>query len=332
VADRIRSLFGRSPAPERDVALRHAEFAAWNTKVLGSWLASRFYEAGLAGHLAPLPEAPSQAGLGGRLCRQADIESDWLRHWCREMRFVPMYHRKVWEDCYALQALWEAGMLEPGRRALGFAVGAEWLPSYFAGRGIEVLATDIDARDSRAQGWIDTGQHGADKDSLFKPQLVERAQYDALVAHRPLDMNRIPPDLDAQFDFCWSVCSLEHCGSIEQGLDFIVNSLRPLKPGGLAVHTTEFNLNPEGPTLERGTTVLFQRRHIDAVAERLRTAGHTVLPIDYDAGGEVLDRFIDLPPYPGTDFPLTAPEPPHLRLAIQGFVSTSIGLIIRKAG
>jgi SAM-dependent methyltransferase len=143
-------------------------------------------------------------------------------------------------------------------------------------------------------------------------------------------MNRIPVDLDGQFDFCWSVCSFEHCGSIEQGLDFVLNAMRTLKPGGIAVHTTEFNLDDEGDTVERGRTVLFQRRHIETLAERAAAAGHDMAPVDYDPGSDVLDQFVDLPPFPGHDFPLQAPEPPHLRLAIGVHISTSIGLILRR--
>ncbi|MFC7553840.1 hypothetical protein ACFQU7_18870 [Pseudoroseomonas wenyumeiae] len=42
---------------------------------------------------------------------------------------VPFYHRKVWEMAFVAQAIWEAGLLAPGRRALGFAVGRKPCPA-----------------------------------------------------------------------------------------------------------------------------------------------------------------------------------------------------------
>ena len=310
---------------------REARFAAWNTKVLGSVLARAAYDRGLAARGPRGPAEPVAAGLTGRLCRQADIEADWLRHWCDRQGILPLYHRKVWEDCFVLQALWEAGMLAPGRRGLGFAVGAEPLPAVMAAAGVEVLATDLSARDPRARAWIRAEQHGGDRERLFRPDLVARGDFDARVAHRAVDMRAIPADLDGRFDFLWSVCSFEHLGSIEAGLDFVRRAMRCLRPGGVAVHTTEFNLDDAGPGLERGPTVLFRRRHLEALFERLAREGHAPLPMDWTAGEDALDRFVDLPPYPpAAGWPL-APlhDTPHLKLSVQGCVATSAGLILR---
>jgi SAM-dependent methyltransferase len=311
---------------------REAEIAAWNAKVLGSHIAHTFYGVGLAGPGVALPEEPTRVGLTSSLCRQADIESAWLRHWCRELRFVPMYHRKVWEDCFVLQALWEAGLLEPGQRGLGFAVGAEFLPSFFAARGLDVVASDLDAADQRARGWIRTAQHGTTLADLHKPALVEESVFRERVTLRPVDMNAIPAELEGGFDFCWSVCAFEHCGTIARGLDFVRAAMRTLKPGGLAVHTTEFNLDAEGPTVQAGATVLFQRRHIEALRDALAAEGHEMLAPDFAPGNGLFDGFVDMPPFLDSRTPLHQGAPPHLRVAHQGYVTTSIGLIIRKAG
>jgi SAM-dependent methyltransferase len=311
---------------------RSASVAAWNAKVLGSHIAHTFYGVGLAGPAAKLPEQPQRIGLASRLCRQADIESDWLRHWCRELRFVPMYHRKVWEDCFALQALWEAGLLEPGKRGLGFAVGAEFLPSFFAARGIEVVASDLDAQDRRARGWIRTAQHGTTMAELHKPNLVDEARFREHVTLQSVDMNAIPAELEGGFDFCWSVCAFEHCGTIARGLDFVRAAMRTLKPGGVAVHTTEFNLDAHGPTPGAGATVLFQRRHIEALRASLAAEGHEMLEPDFDPGHGIFDGFVDMPPFLDATTALRQGAPPHLRVAHLGYVTTSIGLVIRKAG
>lgn len=331
----LRRLLPRPRAAREDRAppreSREDALLRWNVKVLASEIARRRYAEGLAGPEAALPAAPLRIGLTSRVCRQADIEHDWLRHWCGRLRMVPSYHRKVWEDCFVLQALWEAGMLAPGRRALGFAVGREWLPAFFAGLGIEVLATDLDPADARAREWIETGQHAPASDKLFQPHLVGEEAFARLVRHRAVDMNAIPEDLKrGRFDFLWSVCSLEHLGSLERGEDFVVEAMRCLRPGGVAVHTTEFNLDAEGDTIERGPTVLYQRRHLDRLAARLAAAGHRMLRLDSHPGTGVLDRLVDLPPFPHeAASPFGVVEAPHLRLALDGYPVTSVGIVVR---
>jgi len=297
-----------------------ARVGAWNSKVLGAVLARQCYEAGLAGPGITLPEEPEWVGLRGCLCRQADLESPWLHHWCGAIGMVPFYHRKVWEAAFIAQAIWEAGLLAPGQRALGFAVGQEAMPGFLATHGMEVLATDLDPRDPRAARWAATGQHGA-----------TRAAAPAGLAFRPVDMARIPRDLHGRFDLVWSMCALEHLGSIRAGGTFILNAMRCLKPGGLAVHTTEFDLDAEGPPLARGGTVLFQARDIEALQRRLGRAGHEMLPVDLDPGAGLLDQFVDQPPYGEADrWPLSRPaETPHLRVLVEERIATSIGLIIR---
>jgi hypothetical protein len=65
------------------------------------------------------------------------------------------------------------------------------------------------------------------------------------------------------YDFLWSSCALEHLGSLDAGLDFVVNAMDLLKPGGTAIHTTEFNLSSDDETLTSGPCVIYRRRDID---------------------------------------------------------------------
>jgi hypothetical protein len=323
---RLRLSQGGPMSPE----LRHA---AMNVKLMGAVYSRQLYAAGLAGPGLPAPERPVHVGLTGGVARQDAIESAWLRHWCARLGMVPLYHRKVWEECFAAQALWEAGMLAPGIRGLGFAVGREYLPCFAAAHGMQVLATDLRPEDSRARMWHESHQHAGEADHLFLPHLIDRVSFDERVRFRPVDMSRIPDDLlRGEFDCLWSVCSFEHLGTIEAGLDFVLRAMACLKPGGIAVHTTEFNMDPDGPTVDHGSTVLYQRRHIEALGERLARHGHTLLPVDYAGGSGVLDRFIDLPPFHEPDGRLAVEDAPHLRLSLRGHVATSIGLIIRAGG
>lgn len=311
---------------------REAALLRWNVKALGSALAMQAYAARQGGPAAPT--APVPAGLGSRACCQADIESPWLRHWCERLALAPLYHRKVWEDAWAVQMLWEAGMLAPGRRGLGFAVGTEALPALFAAEGAEILATDLPAGDAKAQVWRDTTQHAAGAEGLYRPALLDRAAYDARVRFRPVDMNALPADLqEGGFDFLWSVCSIEHLGSIEATLDFVVRAMRCLRPGGIAVHTTEYNLVPDGPTIEAGTTVLLQDRHVAALGQRAAAAGHALLPRVAQPPPSPLDLYVDLPPYQSLEERARGTvEPPHLRMAHAGYQVTSLGLVLRAGG
>lgn len=317
----------RDRTPDAET-LHEARALRLNLKVLGSALARAQLAARDGAEAAAAPAGPHRIGLGSRICCQADIEQDWLRHWCRVLGLAPRYHRKLWEDCFVPQALWDAGMLEPGRRGLGFAVGVEDLPAFFAGRGIAVLATDLDAADGRASAWVDSGQHASRLESLHRPRLGGEAEFRRLVSFRPVDMTGIPADLlQGGFDFVWSVCALEHLGSLEAGEAFIRTAMRCLRPGGIAVHTTEHNLNPHGPTLEAGPTVLYQRRHFDRLARDLASDGHHMLPLQETPGdGQLFDRLVDLPPYPQEGGP---EDSPHLRLVLAGHTITSAGLVIR---
>ncbi|WP_431269672.1 methyltransferase domain-containing protein [Dankookia sp. P2] len=314
------------PAEPSSEALHEARTLRFNVKMLAATLA-RARLAGIAEATA-LPDEPCRVGLGSRICCQADMEQAWLRHWCHALGTAPRYHRKLWEDCFVPQALWEAGMLKAGRRGLGFAVGREDLPAFLVGRGIEVLATDLDAADDRAGAWRDSGQHANQALSLYRPRLAQPAECDRLLAFRPVDMTAIPEDLlQGRFDFIWSVCALEHLGSLEAGETFIRMAMRCLRRGGIAVHTTEYNLDQEGPTLATGSTVLFQRRHLDRLAQALAADGHAMLPMQDPPGGQHLfDQLVDVPPYPHQGGP---PDAPHLRLTLGGYTTTSVGVIIQ---
>ena len=151
-------------------------------------------------------------------------------------------------------------------------------------------------------------------------------------------MNALPGDLaadlpDGGFDFVWSVCAIEHLGSIEATLDFLVRAMRCLKPGGIVVHTTEYNLVADGPTIEAGTTVLLQDRHVAALADRAAAAGHTLLPRLAQPPPSPLDLYVDLPPYQTLEErALGTVEPPHLRMAHAGYQVTSLGLVLRAGG
>ncbi len=284
---------------------------------------------------------PPRDGLGFRPIElrskpstQADLEADWSRFWSSELHIGHVFHRKVWEFAFVLQVLQQTGALAEGKRGLGFGCGEEPLPSYFASRNCHVTMTELPPEDARAAVWAGSGEYG-NLEKSWRPELVDRARYDRLVSFRHVDMNAIPSELTG-FDFCWSVCAFEHLGSIRQGMDFIDNTMNTLKPGGVSVHTTEFNFMNDAETIDNWVTILFQRRHFEEMARRLTAAGHLVLPLDFDVGNKPLDKFIDLPPF-NHDWKFDQAEAwrggnEHIKLLCDGFAVTCFGIAAIKDG
>jgi hypothetical protein len=231
-------------------------------------------------------------------------------------------HRKLWEWCYIAQALDERGFLQPGKKGLGFAVGKEPLPAAFAGFGCRIVATDLDTGEAKSRGWVATDQHGASLDAVNEDRVLDHEIFKQRVDFQFVDMNAIPASLrNGSFDFIWSSCSMEHLGSLRRGTDFVRTAMECLRPGGMAVHTTEFNCSSADRTIESGETVLYRRRDLAALAAELREQGHT-LDLDFTLGELPADKIVDVPPYrAGT----------HLKLQLGEFVITSIGMIVTKS-
>lgn len=259
--------------------------------------------------------------LTSGLCRQAQLESPNFQRWAVVLREPHMaLHRKLWEWCFITQALHERGMLQAGKRGLGFAVGREPLPAYFAHYGATIVASDLFEDQAHDAGWIASNQHAASLEALNERRLCDPMLFRERVTFGNINMNEIPDHLQG-FDFLWSSCSLEHLGLIEYGLNFIHQAMNCLRPNGVAVHTTEFNLSSNNETLTSGPTVLFRLRDIERLASDLRSARHAI-SIDFTEGDGFADEFVDLPPYT---------QEVHLRLQIAQYKVTSIGLIITSA-
>jgi hypothetical protein len=254
------------------------------------------------------------------LCKAIHLKTDWYIRWCKELNEQPYFHRKQWEFVYVMQALWERDCIKKGKKGLVFAVGSEPGPSIFANYGCEILATDIFPEIGVEKGWTAADQLCFGIDSLNKRGLCDDKTLREHVTYKPVDMNQIPDDLTG-FDFNWSSCSFEHLGSIEKGIDFLKNQLNTLKPGGWAVHTTEYNISSDDKTIDSGETVVFRKRDIDKVVNELKKMGHYVEEVDYSYGGEPEDFQVDFSPHQ---------QKVHLKLQLGEYVVTSIGLIIRK--
>lgn len=275
----VRMLFERLPSSARATVrdkrdlLRGFSQLKRNQGILAKRIAE--LEIVLGRHTsAPVVSDPRfPAAVRSRVCTQSQFSQEWYREWCLALGREPQANRKLWEFAYIAHILDEVGKLQPGRRGLGFGVGHEPLVALFAGQGCTLVATDLspDAEDARV--WANTDQHARDADGLLFTSLCEPDAFRNLVSWRPVDMRSVPSDL-TDFDFCWSACSLEHLGSIEAGLDFIKRSIATLAPGGIAVHTTEYNVWSNDDTVSHGSTVLYRRRDLESLVEQLEAAGH----------------------------------------------------------
>ena len=266
--------------------------------------------------------------LRSQLCSAESLRSPALRAWAERLRPMwaagdeareVMLHRKMWEWLFIAEALQERGMLAPGRTGLGFGVGQEPLVALFAATGCDVVATDQPHDSAVASGWTDSAvEWSGGLEDLNGFGLCGAAEFEQRVAYRPVDMTSIPADLRG-FDFAWSSCALEHLGTLAAGMDFVVAQMACLRPGGVAVHTTEYLVSSNSATVEAGGTVFYRRRDIEALVRRLRRAGHDV-DMDYSLGDTPDDLHVDVPPYSNV----------HLRTELAGYVTTSLALIVTK--
>jgi len=274
---------------------------------------------------AAVPDSPPARHFSHcQPARAADFASPAMAYWCQRTGQPLRHYRKLWEHAYILQIAHQEGILAPGRRALGFGCGREPLPAVLAAAGVEVVATDLPPDRPEATAWTTTNQHAAGLETLRRPGICPDEVFDRLVSFRAVDMTAIPDDLAGGFDFCWSSCALEHIGGLAPGIDFLAAQLACLKPGGVFVHTTEYNVSSNEETVESPLLSVYRRRDIEAAAARLEAAGARLYPLDFDTGDSVLDAYVDLPPY-------AKATGLHLKLALGRFVITCYGIAGRLA-
>ena len=190
------------------------------------------------------------------------------------------------------------------------------------GGGCQILASDY--WDEKDNSWVRTGQNlNGNLAALNQYKLCDDELFAKNVSLRNIDMNAIPDDIN-NFDFCWSSCAVEHLGNLELGKSFFENHLKVLKPGGIAVHTIEFNNSSNVDTIEEGDTVVFRKRDIEEIEKRLKKLGCEI-NCQFESGENEGDLFVDQPPYY-----LINPKY-HLHLNIDGYDCTSYGLVIKKS-
>lgn len=210
----------------------------------------------------------------------------------------------------------------PGMKGIGFAVGREPLSSIFANLGASIFASDLAPSDA-SLGWSETNQHADNLEALYFSDLVTKETFHQNVRFEYVDMTDIRHLPERTFDFAWSSCSIEHLGSLSAGTDFVKNSVKLLKPGGVAVHTTEFNLTSDDETAENGETVIYRERDLRQLDRDLRDMDAGMEKLDLWGGSHEFDIKADYAPY-------HANGRHHIKLRIGKFIATSVVLIIQN--
>jgi len=305
------------------IALLCVALIVWLFCRIGNVLLREYYSYKIK-NLSKSGTSPQFRNVTSQMCTQSQMESSEYKGLCKKFDIPINYRRKEWEFVYIMQALLEQDKAGPGKKGLGFGTGREPLVPIFASLGCKILATELELEEAKKKGWAKKDVDNIRLEEFVRPGCdIETLKKQ--VSLRFVDMKHIDKDL-RDFDFVWSACSLEHLGTIALGLQFIENAMDCLKPGGIAVHTTEFNVCSDSFTVEKNkNTVIFRKRDFLQLKDRLQKKGHRIFPYNFNPGSLPHDLFIDLPPYSDKR------DRAHIKLLTNLFAVSSFGIIIQKA-
>ena len=97
-----------------------------------------------------------------------------------------------------------------------------------------------------------------------------------------------------------------------------MNTLKLLKPGGVSVHTTEYNISSE-ENIDIPYLAVFGKRFFDELCDEITSEGHYFAPLDLRLGNS-----------PEDDYVYSGGLESHYKMIIGGAVATSIGIFIKK--
>jgi SAM-dependent methyltransferase len=273
---------------------------------------------------------PNDQPKFNRLCYVEDWANSEIKDALAELQKLSsegLIHRKDWEWALGIIAMHRFGKLNEKSTAIGVGSGTEPVPFYLANKVKHVYATDLYGQND---GW----KRAAPSDFPENPKKYAPFPYkeDALTV---LEMDGTKLEFPSEsFDIAFSFSSIEHfggggdCGKNHSGaLRSLREIERVLKPGGLAVITTEYIIN------DKEHLEFFNKRTIysDLIdkLERLKL----VEPLDLRITSKTLDTVIDYSSIGvswnniNNDYKRTHP---HIVLRIKNILFTSIMLVFQK--
>lgn len=318
----LDSLFGiRRPEPRTPATAETAVLPSTRMREaalrLNARAAAAFAVSQYLDKAAPAPLLQT-IGLGCRPPVMADIGSPWMAYWARELGRDLRAHRKLWEHAAVLQAFFEHGVLKLGARVLGFGVGDEPLPSYFASLGMHVIASDM------------TGV--TDRDVIFQDDFLTAEAFNRQVEVSDIDFAKLNDPSLRDLDACWSCSVVGSLGAEYLAEEALIKSMDVLRPGGLAVHLMEYAFAPDTP--EERNDIFFPRSFFETLERSLIGRGHKVAPVSFDLGSHPLDAYVDIAELNVegagalADLWRFEPPAPHLKVALGDVMTTSFALIV----
>jgi SAM-dependent methyltransferase len=268
---------------------------------------------------------PSDQPKLNRLCCIEDWKNSEIKEALAELQKLSpegFIHRKDWEWALGIIAMRRFGKLNEKSTAIGVGSGREAILYYLANKVKHVYATDL----YKVRNWMEA----APSDFPENPKKYAPFPYkeDALTVLR-MDGTKLEFPSES-FDIAFSFSSIEHFGGGKNhsgALRSLKEIERVLKPGGLAVITTEYIINDkEHPEFFNKRTIYSDL--IDK-SERLKL----VEPLDLRITTKTLDTVIDYSSVGvswnniNNDYKRTHP---HIVLRIKNILFTSIMLVFQK--
>ena len=264
--------------------------------------------------------SPGAAAVGNfssvqsKVLTWSDMNNDWYRTRVKAICEPINVHRKQWEFMILIRSLEQLGMIAPGKRGLGYNVGRDRVASYFASQGVEVTLADASLKRTEVLA------------NAEFPCIVNATQWRTMANVETADLLLSSPRLiRGDYDFVWSVSVLEASGTIESQKQGIFNSLKALKAGGIAVHTTEVSIDRIGPDdrYESAGLTLWTKADVADLEAMVAKENAEMLPMNWAFGDSVNDLVVDSPPF---DASLVG----HFKLGNPAVVYTNMVLVFRK--
>ena len=177
----------------------------------------------------------------------------------------------------------------------------------------------------------------AERERMLHPDLIDGERFDRHVEVSNVDARLLDDPTLRGFDIVWSCSLVNQMNSQHDAADIIFNAMDTLRPGGVAVHTTEFAFAEDRPEPYAGA-LTFPRSFFERVADGLAGRGHQVGPVSFDLGAHPLDGYVDMPPFVVEGSDAFASQwceglgAPHLKVLSGDVLATSFVLVAKARG